>query len=58
MKLRSKAKTGSYPDINEGDKVRTQMIHKTPKGVTSLLNLSYYCPGKKVVENLTQNPKT
>ena len=22
MKLRSKAKTGSYPDVNEGDKVR------------------------------------
>ena len=32
MKLRSKAKTGSYPDVNEGDKVRIQMIHKTPKG--------------------------
>jgi hypothetical protein len=32
MKLRSKAKTGSYPDVNEGDNVRIQMIHKTPKG--------------------------
>ena len=32
MKLRSKAKTGSYPDVNEGDTVRIQMIHKTPKG--------------------------
>ena len=32
MKMRSKAKTGSYPDVNEGDKVRIQMIHKTPKG--------------------------
>ncbi len=32
MKLRSKAKSGSYPDVNEGDKVRIQVIHKTPKG--------------------------
>jgi hypothetical protein len=32
MKMRSKAKTGSYPDVNEGDNVRIQMIHKTPKG--------------------------
>ena len=32
MKLRSKTKTGSYPDVNEADKIRIQMIHKTPKG--------------------------
>ena len=32
MKLRSKAKTGSYPDIDIGDSVRTPIIHKTPKG--------------------------
>ncbi len=32
MKMRSKAKIGSYPDVNEGDKVRIQMIQKTPKG--------------------------
>jgi hypothetical protein len=32
MKLRSKAKQSSYPDVNEGDKVRIQMIHKTLKG--------------------------
>ena len=32
MELRSKAKTGSYPDVNEGDTVRIQMIHKTSKG--------------------------
>ncbi len=27
-----KTKTSSYPDVNEGDKVRIQIIHKTPKG--------------------------
>jgi len=32
MKLRSKAKTGNYPDIDVGDNVRLQIVHKTPKG--------------------------
>ena len=32
MKLKSKAKLGIYPDVNEGDNVRLQVIHKTPKG--------------------------
>ena len=32
MKLRSKAKTGNYPDIDVGDDVRLQIVHKTPKG--------------------------
>ena len=32
MKLRSKAKTGNYPDIDVGDQVRLPIIHKTPKG--------------------------
>jgi hypothetical protein len=32
MKLRNKAKTDSYLDVNEGDSVGIQMIHKTPKG--------------------------
>ena len=32
MKLRSKAKTGNYPDIDVGDEVRLQIVHKTPKG--------------------------
>ncbi len=32
MKTRSKAKTGTYPGVNERDKVRIQKIHKTPKG--------------------------
>ncbi len=34
MKIRSKAKPGSYQldDVNEGDKVRIQMLHMTPKG--------------------------
>ena len=31
MKLRSKTKPGSYPDVNGG--VRIQMIHKTPEGL-------------------------
>ena len=32
MKLRSKAKAGSYEDIHEGDPVRIPIMHKTPKG--------------------------
>ena len=32
MKLRNKAKTGNYPDIDVGDDVRLQLVHKTPKG--------------------------
>ncbi len=32
IKLKSKAKLGSFPDVHEGDNVRIQMIHKTPKG--------------------------
>ena len=32
MKLRSKAKTGNYPNIDVGDEVRLQIVHKTPKG--------------------------
>ena len=32
MKLKNKAKVGSYPDIEVGDNVRLTIIHKTPKG--------------------------
>ena len=32
MKLKNKAKTGNYPDIEVGDDVRLQLEHKTPKG--------------------------
>ena len=32
MKMKKKAKVGSYPDVNEGDNVRLQVVHKTPKG--------------------------
>jgi len=32
MKLRNKAKVGSYPDIEVGDSVRLPIIHKTPTG--------------------------
>ena len=32
MKLKSKAKTSIYPDIDVGNEVRLQLVHKTPKG--------------------------
>ena len=32
MKMKKKAKVGSYPDVNEGDNVRLQVVHKTLKG--------------------------
>ena len=32
MKLRSKAKTGNYPDIDIGGNVRLPIMYKTPKG--------------------------
>ena len=32
MKLKNKAKVGSYPDIEVGDNVRLPIIYKTPKG--------------------------
>ena len=40
--LRSKAKTGSYPDVNEGDTVRIQMIHKTSKGFKQQWSTEWY----------------